>query len=133
MSEDVEADGVPSGVSVLADAAATVDGVVFATPEYNQAIPGVIKNAIDWLSRPAVGTPLRGKPVAVTGATTGSWGTRLAQTQLRGTLLACGAWLMPIPVLFAARAGSDGWDGLAIKAFFNGVTGDFKRIGRTAA
>lgn len=95
---------------VLADAVATADAVVFATPEYNQAIPGVIKNAIGWLSRPAVGTPLRGKPVAVTGATTGSWETRLAQKRLRGTLLACGVWLLPTPVLFAARAGSDGWD-----------------------
>lgn len=128
-NEDVEAGGVPSGVRALADAVATADAVVFATPEYNQAIPGVIKNAIDWLSRPAVGAPLRGKAVAVTGATTGLWGTRLAQTQLRGTLVACGAWLLPTPVLFAARVEYEGWIDPAVRAFIEAITTDLKRLG----
>lgn len=104
--EDLEAqapDG-PAGVQRLREAVASADGVLIATPEYNQSLPGVLKNAIDWLSRPAPGEVLPGKPVAITGATPGRWGTRLAQTALRQTLAAIGAAVMPAPMLFVADA-----------------------------
>lgn len=77
------------------------DGILFATPEYNRSIPGVLKNAIDWLSRSEA---LAGKPVAVIGATPGRWGTRLAQAELRRVLDATEAAVMPAPALFIASA-----------------------------
>jgi len=95
----------PAGVQALRAAVAAADGVVIATPEYNQAIPGVLKNALDWLSRESpVGEVLTGKPVAVLGASSGPWGTRLAQASVRQVLHTCGALVMPAPSLFVARA-----------------------------
>jgi chromate reductase len=95
----------PAGVQALRAAVAAADGVVIATPEYNQAIPGVLKNALDWLSRESpLGEVLAGKPVAVTGASSGPWGTRLAQASVRQVLHTCGALVMPAPSLFVARA-----------------------------
>jgi chromate reductase len=99
--EDLERNGVPHAAGALAARIATADGVVIATPEYNQSIPGLLKNALDWVSR----TPaLEDKPVAVLGATAGLWGTRLAQATLRHTLGAMGAYVMPQPSVFVARA-----------------------------
>ena len=79
------------------------DGVLFATPEYNQSMPGVLKNAIDWLSRPP-DEVLSGKPVAVIGASAGRWGTRLAQSALRQVLYATESRLLPAPSLFLSNA-----------------------------
>ena len=101
-NEDLESDP-PSAVCELWRAVAAADGLIFATPEYNQGLSGVTKNVIDWLSR-CPDDLLTGKPVAVTGATAGRWGTRLAQQQLRATLLACGAQIIPA-YLFVASAG----------------------------
>jgi chromate reductase len=75
----------------LADAIAEADVVLFATPEYNHSLPGQLKNALDWLSRPLATTPLRGKPVAVVGASTGLFGAVWAQAELRKVLGAIGA------------------------------------------
>lgn len=61
-------------------------GLLIATPEYNNGVSGVLKNAIDWASRPPVGSVLSGKPVAIMGASTGRGGTRKAQDQLRQAL-----------------------------------------------
>ena len=105
--EDLEAldPAGPAGVQALRAAVAAADGVVIATPEYNQAIPGVLKNALDWLSRESpAGEVLAGKPVAVLGASSGPWGTRLAQASVRQVLHTCGALVMPAPSLFVARA-----------------------------
>lgn len=106
--EDREAAGTPAAVAHLKDAVARADGLLIATPEYNQSIPGGLKNAIDWLSRfePPV---LDGKPVAVMGASAGPWGTRLAQAMLRHTLTACGALLLPAPQLYVRNA-ADAFD-----------------------
>jgi chromate reductase len=101
--EDIEANPLP-GVIRLRRALEASDGVLIATPEYNQSVPGVLKNVIDWLSRSGPGQGLTGKPVAVVGATTGPWGTRLAQTQLRQILIACGALLLPSPALYVRDA-----------------------------
>ena len=104
----------PPGVQALRAAVAAADGLIIATPEYNQAIPGVLKNALDWLSRESpAGEVLAGKPVAVLGASSGPWGTRLAQASVRQVLHTCGALVMPAPSLFVARAAerfdAQGW------------------------
>jgi chromate reductase len=67
------------------------DVVLFSTPEYNHSIPGQLKNALDWLSRPLKTSPLRNKPVAVVGASTGLFGAVWAQAELRKVLSAIGA------------------------------------------
>jgi chromate reductase len=104
-NEDTEAGQIrQGGVRRLRDAVAAADGLLIATPEYNQSLPGVLKNAIDWLSRPAPGEVLAGKPVAIAGVSAGRWGTRLAQAALRHTLTATEAHVMPAPMLFLAEA-----------------------------
>ena len=103
-NEDLE-EPMPSAVQDLRRAVTLSDGLLIATPEYNHSFPGVLKNAIDWLSRDPK-TVLAGKPVAVIGATPGSWGTRLAQAALRQVLNATEARVMSAPTLFVARAGT---------------------------
>jgi len=80
---DVEAQGFPAPVVAFKAAIAEADALLIATPEYNHSIPGVLKNALDWASRPAASTPLNGKPAAVMGASTGVIGTARAQQHLR--------------------------------------------------
>jgi chromate reductase, NAD(P)H dehydrogenase (quinone) len=75
----------------LAEAIEEADVVLFATPEYNHSLPGQLKNAVDWLSRPLATNPLRDKPVAVVGASTGLFGAVWAQAELRKVLGAIGA------------------------------------------
>jgi chromate reductase, NAD(P)H dehydrogenase (quinone) len=102
-NEDLEMAPGPEAVGRLRTAVAHADALLIATPEYNQSLPGVVKNFIDWLSRSEPDV-LAGKPVAIFGATQGSWGTRLAQAAVRQTLAACGALVMPLPQLYVARA-----------------------------
>jgi NAD(P)H-dependent FMN reductase len=75
------AHGIPDAVTLIKDQIVAADGVVLATPEYNGGIPGVAKNLIDWISRPADDIPrvLRGKPIALMGATPGGMGTAFSQ------------------------------------------------------
>jgi chromate reductase, NAD(P)H dehydrogenase (quinone) len=94
-NEDLEVQGTPLAVQALAEAVTRCAGLIVSTPEYNHGVPGVLKNALDWLSR-APGKPLVGKPVCVMGATTGAWGTRLAQAMLRQSLFACQARVIPM-------------------------------------
>jgi len=93
----------------LADAIAEADVVLFATPEYNHSLPGQLKNALDWISRPLATTPLRGKPVAVVGASTGLFGAGWAQAELRKVLGAIGARVIDreLPVGLADDAFND--------------------------
>jgi chromate reductase len=88
--EDDDADPAPAAVSRLREAIAGADGILFATPEYNSSIPGALKNAIDWASRPLATNPLRNKAVAVIGASTGMFGAVWAQAELRKVLAATG-------------------------------------------
>lgn len=83
---DVEAQGDPEAVTVFKDKIRRADAILIATPEYQHGVPGVLKNALDWASRPPGDAPLQGKPAAIMGATTGSFGTARAQEQLRQTL-----------------------------------------------
>jgi chromate reductase, NAD(P)H dehydrogenase (quinone) len=79
---DIEAsEGIPARVSELKSMIAEADGLLIATPEYNNSIPGVLKNAVDWLSRPAseIKTVFGGRPVALMGASPGGFGTILSQ------------------------------------------------------
>jgi chromate reductase len=106
--EDLElaTQGGPDVVRRLRDQVAAADGLLIATPEYNQSIPGVLKNALDWLSRPAPEEVMVGKPVAVIGATRGRWGTRLAQSTLRQVLYATESVVLPKVGLFVREAES---------------------------
>jgi len=88
--EDVETDGTPTAVEELRAAVREADAVLVATPEYNSSIPGQLKNALDWVSRPAGKSALNGKPTAVIGASTGMFGAVWAQAELRKVLAAMG-------------------------------------------
>jgi chromate reductase len=81
----------PPVVAALRAAIAGADAVLVATPEYNASIPGTLKNAIDWASRPVSATPLRDKPAAVIGASTGLFGAVWAQAEMRKVLSTIGA------------------------------------------
>ena len=95
--QDVEERGDPAPVAALRAAARDADAVLIASPEYNYGVPGVLKNAIDWISRPPGKAPLRRKPVAIMGASRGPSGTMRMQLQLRLTLQALEAYVMPKP------------------------------------
>ena len=89
--EDDDVGAGPAPVARFRAAIASADAVLFVTPEYNSSIPGVLKNAVDWASRPPAASPLRNKPVAVIGASTGMFGAVWAQAELRKVLGATGA------------------------------------------
>jgi chromate reductase len=99
-SEDDDADA-PAPVLDLRARIAEADAVLFATPEYNHSVPGVLKNALDWVSRPIASNTMRGKPVAVIGASTGIFGAVWAQAELRKVAAALGARVidreLPVP------------------------------------
>ena len=99
--EDDDLHPRPTSVARLNQAIATADAVLFSTPEYNASIPGQLKNAIDWVSRPVATNVLRNKPVAVVGASTGAFGAAWAQAELRKVLSALGARVLdlelPVP------------------------------------
>jgi chromate reductase, NAD(P)H dehydrogenase (quinone) len=104
--EDADGDPAPEGVERLRDAIATADALLISTPEYNASIPGVLKNAVDWASRPYPDNALRGKPVAVIGASTGLFGAIWAQAELRKSLRHTGAHVLDdeLPVGMADQA-----------------------------
>jgi chromate reductase, NAD(P)H dehydrogenase (quinone) len=79
------------GVDALKEAIERADAILIATPEYNHSIPGVLKNALDWVSRPVRSNVLRGKPAAVVGASTGLFGAVWSQAETRKVLAAIGA------------------------------------------
>jgi chromate reductase len=89
--QDDDVEPAPSAVAGLRAAIADADAVLIATPEYNHSIPGALKNALDWASRPFATNAFRSKPVAVIGASTGLFGAVWAQAELRKVLVAMGA------------------------------------------
>jgi chromate reductase len=96
--------GDPTAVTDLKRAIAESDGIVFAVPEYNYSIPGGLKNALDWLSRPPPQSPLRGKPCGLVGAATGMSGTIRAQAHLRQILLFSDSPCLSQPEVLIPRA-----------------------------
>ncbi len=99
--QDDEDAGAPAPVLALREAIAAADAVLIATPEYNHSLPGALKNALDWASRPLATNALRGKPAAVIGASTGMFGAVWAQAEGRKVLSAIGARVvdveLPVP------------------------------------
>jgi chromate reductase len=89
--EEDDVQPAPTAVATLRSAIGEADAVLFATPEYNSSVPGSLKNALDWVSRPVATNPLRNKPVVVVGASTGAFGAVWAQAELRKVLAAIGA------------------------------------------
>jgi chromate reductase len=109
--EDDDVEPAPAAVADLRDAIAGADAILFATPEYNQSVPGQLKNALDWASRPFATNPLRNKPVAVVGASKGAFGAVWAQAELRKVLAATGARVVDADVAVGhahERFGPDG-------------------------
>jgi chromate reductase len=101
---DLEAAGDPAPVTELKEAIQRADALLIATPEYNRGVPGGLKNAIDWASRPALASPLAGKHVAIMGASTGLGGTARAQQQLRDALEFPGAIILQRPEVLVPEA-----------------------------
>src|SRR5580693_4610506 len=101
-----------SSVHALTAAIAGADALLVATPEYNGSIPGALKNALDWASRPLATTPLRGKPAAVVGASTGLFGAVWAQAELRKVLTTIGARVVDRELPIAQADAALGADGL---------------------
>ena len=96
--EDDDVHPAPAAVAQLRAAIAEADAVLFATPEYNHSIPGALKNALDWVSRPLATNPMRNKPVAVLGSSTGMFGAVWAQAELRKVLATMGARVADVDV-----------------------------------
>jgi chromate reductase len=105
-SSDFDQDYPPEG-RALKDAIAGVDAVLFVTPEYNRAIPGGLKNAIDWASRPWGENSFTHKPSAVIGASPGKIGTAVAQQNLRSVLSFCNSPQMNSPEAYISLAPGD--------------------------
>ena len=98
-------DGYPDGVQSFRDALKAADGVLIATPEYNYSIPGVLKNAIDWASRPPE-QPFDGKPIAILGASPGAFGSARAQYHLRQCFIYLNGQVMNRPEVMIGGANS---------------------------
>lgn len=101
---DIEAEGDPAEVAALKRAIAGADGVLFATPEYNHGVPGVMKNAVDWASRPPGKAVLGQKPVGIIGASPGITGSARGQSQLRQAFEFTNSYCMPQPELLVFKA-----------------------------
>ena len=101
---DIEAAGVPPSVVQLRDAVRLADGLLIATPEYNHGVPGVLKNTIDWLSRPPRGSALNGKVAALMGGTPGTLGTARAQSQLRQAFVFTNTYALLQPEVLVSHA-----------------------------
>jgi chromate reductase len=101
---DVEAAGDPAGVAAFKAAIRAADGVLFVTPEYNHGVPGVMKNAVDWASRPPSDAALSGKPVGIIGASPGQTGTARGQSQLRQAFEFTNSYCLPQPEILVFRA-----------------------------
>ena len=100
---DVEAQGLPAPVQAFREAIRAADGLLIATPEYNNSVPGVLKNAVDWASR-GKDQPFPGKPVAIMGASPGGFGTVRSQMAWQPVMRTLGSRVMPQPEVLVSRA-----------------------------
>jgi chromate reductase len=117
-------DDIPE-VAAFRAAVAAADAVLIATPEYNYSIPGALKNAIDWASRPANRSPLVGKPVGIVSASPSFVGGARAQQHLKTVLLAVGAPVFPHPEVLVGSAGPKFEEGALVDARTRDVLRDF--------
>jgi chromate reductase len=115
-NQDEETTDYPAAAQVLKDKIRAADGIVIATPEYNRSVPGVLKNALDWTSRPYGTNPWSGKHVATMGASGGALGAAVAQGHLRQILTYLNARIMGQPEFYLG--------GVAAKLDANGVLVD---------
>lgn len=102
-NEDLETNGDPQAVQQFKAAVARMDGLIILTPEYNGSIPGVLKNALDWGSRPVTNSVFHNKQIGIIGATPGGMGTAFAQIHLRQVLEAMRADVLPHEKLHVSR------------------------------
>jgi chromate reductase len=109
--EDDDVQPAPPAVARFRDAIAGADALLFATPEYNSSVPGQLKNALDWASRPFPDSALRGKPVAVIGASTGLFGAVWAQAEVRKVLGIIGADVIDLELPVGQADAAFGDDG----------------------
>lgn len=105
-NEDVEKEGFPAPVVAFKERIAAADALLIATPEYNYSIPGVLKNALDWASRPPGQSPLIDKPLAIMGASPGYFGTARSQYHLRQVCVILNMHPLNSPEVFISAAGS---------------------------
>lgn len=112
-NQDMEAD-YPTSAQIAKDILAKTDGVLIVTPEYNRGLPGVLKNAIDWVSRPYGTNSLAGKPTGVVGISSTPVGTAVAQASLRPVLAFLDVKLLSKPEVYVANATDDMFDGQGI-------------------
>jgi chromate reductase len=103
-NEDVEMSAYPEVVIDFKNRIRSADGVVIVTPEYNYSIPGVLKNALDWASRPPTDIPFIGKPGAILGTSISQFGSLRSQLHLRQVLFALGVRLMNTPEIYVPKA-----------------------------
>ncbi len=103
-NEDIEHAGMPAEVKKLKETVDSADGVLFVTPEYNRSVPGVLKNAIDWASRPYGQSSFANKPVGIVGSSMGPVGTAVAQVDLRHIMLFQNARVLGQPEVYVASA-----------------------------
>jgi chromate reductase len=104
-NEELRVQGLPQSVQQLREQINAADAIIIATPEYNYSFPGVLKNAIDWASRPP-DQPFDGKPIALMGATPGGLGTSRAQYQLRQVFIYLNSQLLNRPEVMISAASS---------------------------
>ena len=104
--QDLEDLGEPAAVAAFKQAIGRADALLVATPEYNHGMPGLLKNALDWASRPRASSPLIDKPVAIMGASSGRGSSARAQAQLRESFVFTGACVMPQPEVLVGQAAS---------------------------
>ncbi|AKL77520.1 NADPH-dependent FMN reductase [Bacillus velezensis] len=102
-NEDLEIAGAPDSVTSFRADIQDVDGVIIVSPEYNFGIPGVLKNALDWASRPRTPSVLNRKPVGLIGATPGGFGTAFGQTQMREVLEAMQVNVLPFQKMLISQ------------------------------
>ena len=103
-NEDLEGQALPEAVLELASGVQAADALLLATPEYNYSVPPVLKNAIDWISRPSTGAFVIGKPAALMSASTGMFGGARAQYHLRQTCVVCNIMPLNHPEVFIMQA-----------------------------
>jgi len=101
---DVEERGLPPPVADFKEKIRAADALLIATPEYNYSVPGVLKNAIDWASRPSNQSPLQKKPAAIMGASGGQMGTARAQLALRQSFVFTETLVLPKPDIYVSHA-----------------------------